>query len=78
MARVVRSGGEKREFHASFISVILRCERQSREPRRMSGLNASAVALRGELVIGPARGPHRASAVGRPDFGPDPLAATSG
>ncbi len=27
-----------------------------------------------EPVIGPARGPHRASAMGCPDFGPDPLA----
>src|SRR5690242_19552258 len=32
---------------ADLIAVILRCERQSREPRRMSGPNASAVALRG-------------------------------
>ena len=27
-----------------------------------------------EPVIGPVRGPHRASAMGCPDFGPDPLA----
>ena len=27
-----------------------------------------------EPIIGPARGPHRASVMGCPDFGPDPLA----
>ena len=32
---------------ADLIAVILRCERRSRKPRRMSGPNATAVALRG-------------------------------
>jgi hypothetical protein len=74
MSRVAAEGPKDCFFRDSYL--VYRWRRDSREARcgAIQSQGADLDCFVAEPVIGPARGLHRARAMGCPDFGPDPLA----